>query len=158
MSRIVAIEKKTVPAGKRNAGQVYFLCHAMVGKSVLNMRPATLGVFMSGKKAIDDVLIAEMEAHIANGTFPDVDLRRVIVGDPSVNPNDQPLPPFRHKDPVTGEVLPAVHTSMIVTVMFEDGKPVVSPRSQAMKIIETLMEPVQVSAHSLDVANDVSLP
>ena len=155
-SRIIAVKKETVPAGKQHAGETFYKLECFVG-SMMNPRAATACVFLTGKPAIDKVISDYWDEAIKTGVFQDIDMRYVVVGDREVNPNAIPLPPYRVKRP-DGTVLPAVHTSMQVLMQFEDGKPVGSPRNAAIRIIETMCEPVVMSQSSPEMAEGTPNP
>ena len=142
-SKILAITKKTIPAGKTNAGQVYYELDCFVG-SMTNPRAAKRCVFMTGNAAIDKMVCEHYDAIIANDVMPTIDLRYVVVGDRENNPQAVPLPPFRVKSR-NGEVMPAIHTSMQVLMEFENGLMLGSARNQALRMIESLCVPVQFS-------------
>jgi hypothetical protein len=73
-----------------------------------------------------------------NSRLKTVNVGRFIIGDPSVNPNDTPLPPFQLKNSQTDE-FGAVSTSMTVHVLLDsEGKPRLSPRKEALRIIERI--------------------
>ena len=143
LSKIIAAEKKTVPPGKRNAGQAYYLLTCFVG-SMMRARASQACVFLTGNAVIDAEIQKYWDNVIATKAYPEIDLRYVIVGDREVNPNADPLPAYRVRED-DGTVLPGVHTTMKVLVQFEDGKPVDSPRNVAMRIIETRCEKVEMS-------------
>ena len=145
-SKIISVEKSTVPAGKRNAGQVFYRINCFVG-SMLNPRQAQRFVFLTGNAVIDKEVTDYWDGVIASKAFPAIDLRYVTVGDRESNPNAIPLPQYRTKND-DGTVGNSVHTTMQVLMQYEDGKMIGSPRSQAMRIIESLCELVTVSGEA----------
>lgn len=155
-SRIIAVKKETVPAGKLHAGEPFYKIECFVG-SMMNPRAATTCVFLTGKPAIDKVITDYWDEAIKTGVFQDIDLRYVVVGDREVNPSAIPLPPYRVKRS-DGTVLPSVHTSMQVLMQFENGAPVGSPRNTAIRIIETMCEPVVMSQASPEMAEGTPNP
>ena len=155
-SKIIAVRKETVPANKQHAGETFYKIECFVG-SMLNPRAATTCVFLTGKPAIDKTITDYWDEAIKTGVFQDIDLRYVVVGDREVNPNAIPLPPYRVKRP-DGTVLPTVHTSMQVLMQFENGLPVGSPRNTAIRIIETMCEPVIMSDAAPEMSPDVPNP
>lgn len=142
-SKIIAVTKAVVPAGKRNAGQPYYVLDCFVG-TMLRPGQAKACIFQTGNKVIDAEIAAYWDGIIASKEYPPIDLRYVVVGDRESNPNAIPLPPYRVKNS-DGTVGNTVHTTMRVLMQFEDGRMEGSPRNQALRIIETMCEPVIMS-------------
>ena len=145
MSKVIGIVKKTTSAtAKRNANQPYWVLDVLVGP-LHRARAAKYAVFLTGNATIDAEITAHMDGQIASKNFEQtLQLDYVTVGDTDANPNSKPLPMYRTKD-TNGAPTGAVHTSMQVLMEFENGKMVGSPRNQALRIIETMCEKVEVS-------------
>ena len=141
ISRIISITEKVVPDGKINAGSIFFVADCAVGDD-FDVKGAKLAIFMPENQAVAAVEIAKWRERIAKGEFPPVDLRYVIVGDPSINPNERPLPLYRTKRP-DGTLSDKTYDYMRVLVRFSDGAPVESPRGVAMRVIDSMCERVQ---------------
>ena len=155
-SQILSVEKQTIPAGKEGAGQPYYIQHCLVG-SMQNPHSAKRCIFMTGNAAIDKKIVEYWDEVIKTGNFPPIDLRYVSVGDSDVNPNSKPLPPYRTKKR-DGSISREVYTAMRVLVQYEDGVMIDSPRNTAIRIINTLCEPVVMSESSPEMAEGTPNP
>lgn len=139
ISKIISAVEKTVAPGKENAGQTYFVANCEIGDE-FTVKAAKLAIFFTGTVDIDTPRIERWREYIKAGKYPEVDLRHVVVGDTSQNPNEKPLPRFRFKK--DGVVQPEEYTSLTVLVRFSNGAPIESPRNVALRIIKNLCEPV----------------
>ena len=150
---IRAIEKNSIKKGE-DMGKPYYTLICTVGP-MHRLEEIKVVVVPSGtestKKMVRDYyegLAAKATADAA-ANLGEINVRRYIVGDRSVNPNTELLPPYHVKDR-KGEFTATVHTSMGVWVeLDEEGNPVQSPYAKAMRIIDQICKRAEVATETV---------
>ncbi len=134
--KIISVTEKEVAVEKENGGNIYFELIVLIG-SIYDTKATKVMVFMPENDIARDMQIEAWRDIIATGKFPPIDMDYFVVGDPSMNPNDKPLPPFQLSNPRTGELDGKVRTALKVLIRTnEKGVPVERPRNVALRIIE----------------------
>ena len=131
---VTAIEEQVIKKGERE-GEPYFVVSAKEDDPMVT-RTIKFPVMPT-----DEAGINWWKETVADPSrLKTVSVGRYLVGDPSVNSNDTPLPQFRLRKNGSDEFGP-VSTSMTVHVLLDkEGKPRVSPRKEALRIIKNIGE------------------
>ena len=154
---IRAIEKNSIKKGE-DMGKPYYTLVCTVGP-MHRLEEIKVVVIPNGAEStrrmiIDyyEGLIAKAAAMATEGKVADlgeIQVRRYIVGDRSVNPHTELLPPYHVKNRA-GEFTATVHTSMGVWVeLDEEGNPVQSPYAKALRIIDQICKRAEVATEAV---------
>lgn len=136
---VLDVVRKEVSEGD-NKGKAYFNVIAK-DPDVMVTRSITFPVFPETDKVVEwwEETATKFEAG-DKSRLKVINVGRYSVGDTDINPNTEPLPAFRLKSSRTGE-FGAISTAMTVHVLLDsDGKPRVSPRKEALRIIKNIGE------------------
>jgi hypothetical protein len=134
---VLAVTRKEVEEGD-NKGKAYFVVEAKDPDPMVT-RSINFPVFPESEAVIEwwEETAAKFEAG-DKSRLKAINVGRYSVGDTDINPNSEPLPAFQLMNSKTKEY-GAVSTSMTVHVLLDsDGKPRVSPRKEAMRIIANI--------------------
>lgn len=151
------IEKNSIKKGE-DMGKPYYTLICTVGPmhrlEEIKVVVIPNGAESTRKMVVDyyEGLIAKAAAMATEGKVADlgeIQVRRYIVGDRSVNPNTELLPPYHVKNRA-GEFTSTVHTSMGVWVeLDEEGNPVQSPYAKALRIIDQICKRAEVATETV---------
>ena len=151
------IEKNSIKKGE-DMGKPYYTLICTVGPmhrlEEIKVVVIPNGAESTRKMVVDyyEGLIAKAAAMATEGKVADlgeIQVRRYIVGDRSVNPNTELLPPYHVKNRA-GEFTPTIHTSMGVWVeLDEEGNPVQSPFAKALRIIDQICKRAEVATETV---------
>ena len=134
---VLAVIRKEI-AGGDNKGKVYFNVEAKDPDPMVT-RSINFPVFPDSDAVMEwwEETAAKFEAG-DKSRLKSINAGRFSVGDTDINPNSLPLPPFQLKNSRSGG-FGAVSTSMTVHVLLDsEGKPRLSPRKEAMRIISNI--------------------
>ena len=134
---VLAVVRKEIAEGD-NKGKAYFNVEAKDPDPMVT-RSINFPVFPDSDAVMEwwDETAAKFEAG-DKSRLKSINVGRFSVGDTDINPNSLPLPAFQLKSSRTGE-FGAVSTSMTVHVLLDsEGKPRLSPRKEAMRIISNI--------------------
>ena len=154
---IRSVEKNSIKKGE-DMGKPYYTLVCTVGPmhrlEEIKVVVIPNGAESTRKMVVDyyEGLIAKAAAMATEGKVADlgeIQVRRYIVGDRSVNPNTELLPPYHVKDR-KGDFTATVHTSMGVWVeLDEEGNPVQSPFAKALRIIDQICKRAEVATEAV---------
>ena len=151
------VEKNLIKKGE-DMGKPYYTLICTIGP-IHRLEEIKVVVIPNGaestrKMVVDyyEGLIVKAAAMATEGKVADlgeIQVRRYIVGDRSVNPNTELLPPYHVKNRA-GEFTPTIHTSMGVWVeLDEEGNPVQSPYAKALRIIDQICKRAEVATETV---------
>ena len=150
------IEKNSIKKGD-DMGKPYYTLICTVGP-MHRLEEIKVVVIPNGAESTKKMVVDYYEGLIAKATadaaagqpanLGEIQVRRYIVGDRSVNPNTELLPPYHVKDR-KGEFTATVHTSMGVWVeLDEEGNPVQSPYAKALRIIDQICKRAEIATEA----------
>ena len=155
IAKLVGIEEKSIKKGT-HIGKPYFILSYMAGNLLkpvmytdvlipIHDNPSFAALQIAeGKRLVGEYLKSKATNTLWDGGA--INIKQCIVGDPSVNPAEAPLPMYRTAKRDGTGFNEAIHTTMNVFVQLnEDGGVSESPRAKAMRIISQICELVPVS-------------
>ena len=155
IAKLVGIEEKSIKKGT-HIGKPYFILSYMAGNLIkpvmytdvlipMHDNPSFAALQVSeGKRLVGEYLKSKATNTLWDGGA--INIKQCIVGDPSVNPAEAPLPMYRTAKRDGSGLNDTIHTTMNVFVQLnEDGGVSESPRAKAMRIISQICELVPVS-------------